>query len=78
MMMVRRIQMTLGWAETFEEFASDIFRKVEHGWDLVLSRSWFAWSQIVRNCTILVVLSPDDIDLEVDSAFNSDDWFMLA
>ena len=36
MMMMRKMRVvTLGWAETFEEFRSDISRKVELGWDLI-------------------------------------------
>ena len=46
--------MTLGWAETFEEFAFDISRKVEHGWDLVLSRNSSAWCQIVISTLIVL------------------------
>ena len=37
MMMVLMRKMTLGWAETFQEFAFDISRKVELGWDLIWS-----------------------------------------
>ena len=42
MMMVMMKSMTLGWAETFQEFAFDISGIVELGWDLV-------WSQFISS-----------------------------
>ena len=42
MMMVLMRRMTLGWAETFQEFAFDISGIVELGWDLV-------WSQFISS-----------------------------